>query len=156
MQLQVPKQDIEKLSAAVERLANAAADCVRQVAVHDPAQTDIVTGAEQILSELEDVTRPLKLLRGRAEVAKAVASLRKIERTVKWIKQSADLYLVPSRESTGDNEIRRAVVECLSSCEAFVRGVEHVLTLDEVCEVRLSYRAKVAEDNARTIASNMR
>ena len=152
----IPRHELDQLSATVERAANAAAECVRQVSIRDLTQTDIATGAEGILFRLGDATDALRILRKGGEARRRVNSLKKLEHVIGWMRHYDDDYIAPAEKTVTDEEVRKAVAECRSASHGLTGQIKHVLALDEVRGAGLNLRAKAANDTALAILADLR
>ena len=155
MRTLVPTHELDQLSTTVERTANAAAECVRQVSIRDLTQTDVVASAERILLWLFDVTHALRLLREPGDEPSLLNNLRKLERAAKDVRQEADL-MTHAKKTITEKEVCRAVDACLSAARGLTENVERILALDKVRGMRLGLRAKTANDSAQAIVADLR
>ena len=155
MQALIPTHELDQLSTTVERAANTAAECVRQVSIRDLTQTEIATGAEGILFQLKDVTEALHILRKDGDTRKRVRSLKTLEHVIGWMRHYDD-YIVRAEKTVTDEDVRKAVGECRSASHGLTGQIKHVLALDEVRGAGLNLRAKAANDNAEAIMADLR
>ena len=156
MQTLIPVHELDQLSTTVERAANAAAECVRQVSIRDLTQTDIATGAEGILFQLGDVTEALRILRKGGDARKRVNSLKRLEHVIGWMRHYDKDLIAPAEKTVTDEEVCKAVAECRSASRGLTGQIKHVLALDEVRGAGLNLRAKAANDRAQTIMADLR